>query len=253
MYAVVVHGFREHLGRHASFVRKLRSFGFSIVGVTLPGHGTGHADILDWTAWDPVVMVLVTAMKKLPVGAPVLLYGHSLGGLVAIDAVRRGLVSPTWLVLSAPFLRISAGLDRFAIEALPVLRSIAPRAVVRASPNVPLSTDPARTRDFFQDPLTIRKNTLRTIFSLRNAQRRAKRADPAPFAGLKAVLVVRGDQDALVSKSAIDAFAARMLAGGVNITALTFPDEGHELMFRSDVQAEVQLWWRTARHARTAP
>lgn len=258
LHAIVVHGLFEHTGRYVAINTFLRSLGFRVVSVTLPGHGTGQTKVVDWRSWDPVVASFVRAVRRVPYGAPTLVLGHSLGGLVVIDALRRGLVTaPTWIVLSAPYLRTAGILDfvNNYVTWLPGL--IAPRvsvfstAMERADT---LTTDPYTNESYKNDPLVLTRLTFRTGQTWLSAQRNARQKglqtaldrenDRVRKNGSSRILILRGDKDTIVSVSAIDKFADRLLRDGADVTLLKFEDEGHEMLFRPYVQEQIAAWWR---------
>lgn len=83
---LLVHGFGEHCGRHAELAEKLAEAGFEVSAGDLRGHGRapgqrGHID-----RWRQYVDDVDSWWRALPDGGPPLfVFGHSLGGLVALD------------------------------------------------------------------------------------------------------------------------------------------------------------------------
>jgi len=115
---LLVHGLGEHAGRYAALAHWFNARGYAVRGYDQRGHGEspgprgvlGHADDL------LTDLAMVHADYARALGAPPLLLGHSMGGLVALRAVLDERIAPKALVLSSPALRshASAGLRRLA-------------------------------------------------------------------------------------------------------------------------------------------
>jgi len=110
----VAHGLGEHSGRYAALAADLVQARLSVVALDLPGHGEApgpRGDIPSWEALrDHIVPAMFTALRGLPGQPPALptvLFGHSMGGLLALD---YALAHPKTLVAvaaSAPALRVT--------------------------------------------------------------------------------------------------------------------------------------------------
>ena len=103
-------------------------------------------------------------------GRPVVLLGHSNGGLFALEYALAERPGPDLLVLSAPALDGGAAWQRIGAE---VLDRVAPKASV---PNnlkgSQLSRDPAVGEDYFADPLNQHSTTGRYAAELFRAMKR---------------------------------------------------------------------------------
>ncbi len=123
---VGVHGYSEHSGRYAHFARYLNSQGWDVYWVDLPGHGLSEGarnNIDDFSDYVVSVERFLREVERRSAKRPIHLFGHSLGGLVAIRFVEtfgreHSLAS---LILSGPLL----GLDRFDPVKLYFLRVVA--------------------------------------------------------------------------------------------------------------------------------
>lgn len=168
---VLVHGLGEHVGRYERLALRLRAWGFHVAAYDQRGHGLSggprgglaHADAL----LQDLGAVLDTVLASLPV--PVLLLGHSLGGLVAARYVAAGLTDgprPGWwrpvdgLVLSSPAFDLGLSAPRRAL--LSAMRHLTPELAVgnRLRPEW-LSTDPEVVRAYVEDPLVHDRITAR--------------------------------------------------------------------------------------------
>lgn len=93
---VIVHGMAEHARRYARFAEALSDAGIEVHGFDLRGHGattrsTDHGFLGDDTTWD----VLIDDVQRMQQraretsGAPVFLFGHSLGSFLASSVLQR--------------------------------------------------------------------------------------------------------------------------------------------------------------------
>lgn len=120
--ALIAHGYGEHVGRYADLAATLAAGGALVIGPDHRGHGSSDGERALITDLDDLAddlrLVADTATGQLP-GAPVVLVGHALGGLVAIRYLQRhgGLAG---LVLSGPVIGAwSPALDLLALPEIP--------------------------------------------------------------------------------------------------------------------------------------
>ena len=109
---IIVHGVHEHSGRYQWVAERLVAAGYDVHAVDHPGHGRSpgrRGNITSMAAAvDGVDAVTRMAAERVP-DVPVFVYGHSLGGLIAlqyltgkpIDRVRGGIISAPALDTSA--------------------------------------------------------------------------------------------------------------------------------------------------------
>ncbi|UYM07388.1 alpha/beta hydrolase [Solicola gregarius] len=103
--AVLVHGYGEHLGRYPHVAERLRADGAVVVGPDHEGHGRSDGERVLITDFETVVDDLhsvVTRARETYAGLPVVMVGHSLGGLIATRYAQRHRDELTALVLSGP-------------------------------------------------------------------------------------------------------------------------------------------------------
>ena len=109
---LLVHGLGEHAGRYDALARRLNGWGFAVRGYDHFGHGDSAGPRGGLTSdgrltADLADLIDATRARMRP-GEPLVLLGHSMGGLVAADlvahSVARGLRPVDALVLSSPAL-----------------------------------------------------------------------------------------------------------------------------------------------------
>lgn len=123
---LLVHGLGEHAGRYEALAQRLNAWGFAVRGYDHYGHGdssgprgglTSTLRLLD----DLADLVDVTRARLRP-GEPLVLLGHSMGGLVAASFVARRVRPVDALVLSSPALAIFLNpLQKLLLATLPRL------------------------------------------------------------------------------------------------------------------------------------
>jgi alpha-beta hydrolase superfamily lysophospholipase len=208
---VVVHGLGEHSGRHEATAERLAGFGFAVWAADLRGHGRSpggrvHADRFEDYFAD-VEAGLSLGAAGLP-GAPLLLLGHSLGGLIVLSFLLARPGAAAGAVVSSPALGTH---PRFEPNAL---TKAAARVLSKAWPGllIPsrldaarLSRDPAVVKAYVEDPLVSRKVSARwyteTVGAMAEANRRAGE-------WTKPLLLMQSGDDVLVDPEATRRWAA---------------------------------------------
>lgn len=103
--AVLVHGYGEHIGRYDHVAEALVEHGAVVYGLDHMGHGRSGGDRVLIHDFAPVVAdvdrVVTTAREAWP-DRPVVMIGHSMGGLIAARYAQRHGGGLTALVLSGP-------------------------------------------------------------------------------------------------------------------------------------------------------
>ncbi|WP_431274706.1 lysophospholipase [Variovorax ureilyticus] len=152
---VVVHGLGEHAGRYAHVADRLNDWGFEVRAVDHHGHGasSGARGGLPTVhrLLDDLALVVDDTRQTHP-ALPLVLLGHSLGGLVAASFVARGVRAVDALVLSSPAL--DPGLSAFQKFLVATLSRIAPALRVGNGLDLQyLSHDPAVAKAYRADAL----------------------------------------------------------------------------------------------------
>lgn len=153
---VIVHGLGEHAARHERLAKRLNGWGFAVRGYDQYGHGEsgGVRGSLssDTRLLDDLFDILESTRARMRRGTPLILLGHSMGGLIAARFVALGLRPIDALVLSSPALGVKIGWwTKWALHAL---RRVAPDLRWRngLDPQY-LSHDPAVVRAYLGDRL----------------------------------------------------------------------------------------------------
>ena len=152
---LLVHGLGEHMGRYEGLAQHLNDWGFTVRGYDQFGHGAsgGARGCLpsEHRLLDDLAAVVDATRAAMNASTPLILLGHSLGGLVAARFVGLGLRPVEALVLSSP--AFDPGLNWFQKLLLAVLPSIAPNLCVgNGLDPAMLSHDPAVVAAYRADP-----------------------------------------------------------------------------------------------------
>jgi alpha-beta hydrolase superfamily lysophospholipase len=150
---LIIHGIAEHCGRYEAVGAQLAGAGFGAVSYDQRGHGAtavrlGHVEKFNLFLDD--VEDQLAELRS--VGVPVVLLGHSMGGLISTAYAVSDRPQPDLLVLSGPALDVAVpGWQQVAVHKL---AQLAPKL----HPKVPfdpmvLSRDPAVAEAYTNDPL----------------------------------------------------------------------------------------------------
>ncbi|KLN56666.1 alpha/beta hydrolase [Variovorax paradoxus] len=240
---VLVHGLGEHAGRYHELAARLHAWRFAVWAHDHHGHGesSGARGALpgELRLVEDLVLVIDDARRENP-GLPLVLLGHSLGGLVAASLVARGVRPVDGLVLSSPGL--DPGLSGFQKALLAVLPRIAPGLRVgNGLDDNFLSHDRAVVQAYRDDPLTHDRIGSRLARFL--AREGAVVQQAAAHWPVPTLLIYAGD-DHLVVPAASRAFAAAAAPSGL-VEAQCFESLYHEIFNELDagpVFAALQRW-----------
>ena len=161
---VLVHGLGEHMGRYLHVIQHLNDWGFAVRTYDQCGHGKSSGNrgclpspnrLLDDLAFvmdDTRKMMAAQNHTKIPL----ILLGHSMGGLVAARFASLAIRPVDALVLSSPALGAKLkAVDKLLLAVLP---KIAPNlAVANGLDASKISHDPEVVKAYLADPLVHNK------------------------------------------------------------------------------------------------
>jgi alpha-beta hydrolase superfamily lysophospholipase len=184
---VLAHGYGEHIGRYEHVARALAARGSVVVGPDHLGHGRSAGEPARVDDFESVVDDLRAVVEAARGDLPVLLVGHSMGGLIATRYAQRHREDLAGLVLTGP-----------AVGLGPVIEGwlAAPEPPSDPIDVAVLSRDPAVGAAYAADPLVWHGGWKRPTLEAFVAADRAVAEGPR-FGDLP-LLYVHGAEDQLV-------------------------------------------------------
>ncbi|KOV61889.1 alpha/beta hydrolase [Streptomyces sp. MMG1121] len=222
--ALVVHGYGEHAGRYDGLAAVLTGHGAAVYGPDHVGHGRSAGERVVIEDFEDVVTdvhAVADLARAAHPGLPLVLVGHSMGGLIAARYAQRHGTELSALVLSGPVIGTWELPGR--LLALPEIPDtpVSPAA---------LSRDPAVGAAYAADPLVwhgpMKRPTLEAFTRMLETVARSGDVGPLPL------LWLHGDDDRLVPLSGSRTGVER-LSGG-RPTERIFPGARHEVFHETD-------------------
>ena len=241
---VLVHGAHEHGGRYRHVAERLTAAGYATHAVDHPGHGRSpgrRGNIGSMAAAVDGVAELVRFAGEQHPGVPLFVYGHSLGGLIALQYLTG---TPDARVAGAVV--SAAALDTSAATAVqrtlaPLLSRVLPDLGVLWLDAEAVSRDPEVVRDYRTDPLNHNgRMVARTGAELMATALAMPRRLPSLTMPL---LVLHGTADRLVPPAASEVLRAH--AGSPDLTLTVYEGlfhEPHNEPEKDDVLDDVVTW-----------
>ncbi|GAA4812675.1 lysophospholipase [Streptomyces ziwulingensis] len=230
--ALLAHGYGEHAGRYEEVAGVLTAHGAAVYAPDHLGHGRSDGERVLIEDFEEVVTDLRAAAdlaRTAHPGPPLVLVGHSMGGLIAARYAQRHPGTLTALALSGPVIG-----DWELPRRLLALDEI-PDIPIRPSA---LSRDPAVGASYAADPLVwhgpMKRPTLRAFVRTLETVAGGGDAGPVPL------LWLHGDDDRLVplpgSRPGVERLA------GAELTTRIYPGARHEVFLetnRDEVLADL--------------
>jgi alpha-beta hydrolase superfamily lysophospholipase len=238
---LIVHGLAEHSGRYERTGATLAAAGLAVEALDLRGAGGSggrRAHVERWSDYLDDVESRIRAVRASAGGRPVVLLGHSLGGLIALDYATSSRQPPELLILSAP--AVASTIPGWTKALAGVLSRISPTLrLANALSGDQLSRDPAVGEAYFADPLVETHSTVRLGAEGFGAQTRVSTsghtlAIPA--------LVTHGGADPIVPTA-----SSAWLEDLPGVVRIVYPDLRHETLNEPEgpaVVADMIAWLR---------
>ena len=153
---LLVHGYAEHAGRYHYFAGHCVAKGYAVFAIDHWGHGQSDGTpgyVPDFSVFhDGVDQLLVCAKEEFP-NLPVMLVGHSMGGLISATYLLSNQSKFLACVLSGPAIKAAEEPSAFLKAVSGFLSRFFPKAgVLELDPNG-VSRDPQVVADYLADPL----------------------------------------------------------------------------------------------------
>lgn len=226
----VIHGLGEHGGRYIRLAHQLQKERISVCAVDLRGHGSSQGERGHVARFSDFLQDVDAFTRETADDQPTILFGHSLGGLIALRAVQTDHAGqPVGLILSAPGLALAAGTGGWKAAAADALVRIAPKTpFANGIDATDLTHDPVEIAAYRNDPLVHDRITPRLFVEMRTAMK-AVSADAASV-DLPVLLLAPGKDP--VADVAVALEVASRFSGAV--TVRSYPDSLHEPLSEID-------------------
>ncbi len=238
-----VHGYAEHSGRYQAIITYLAQQGWSHIAWDLRGHGrsTGRRGYV--TALEEYLLDLTAVWThyKSKVSPPVVLAGHSLGGLIALRYLQQygNLLRPAAVVISAPLIALKVEVPAWKRAMAGVAARFFPTLSLPSGLRPEdLTHDPVEARAYAEDPHVFKTATAGWFAAIQQGQIALWRAIPAlaPYR----FLFLLPEQDPVCDASVTKRFFGEIPTDSKKL--ISYPDGYHEPMhetFREKVYADL--------------
>ena len=154
----IVHGIGEYGGRYDRVASAFNKKGIAVFSMDLRGHGDsqgplGHcaprAEVLK-----DISELLLYAKKHYP-GKDIILYGHSMGGILVLDYRSRGEFNdmPSKYLISAPWVRLAKPVTGPLYGIVKLMSKIAPSACISSDVDEELLGNPESVQPYNDNPM----------------------------------------------------------------------------------------------------
>jgi acylglycerol lipase len=234
---LLVHGIGEHSGRYEHVGRAFAESGIDTLAFDNRGFGETDGRPAFAKSFDEYIDDVADLLEqRRALDVPVILMGHSLGGLIVASHLTSERPPPDFAVLSAPALK--AEIPRWQRIAVPVLSRVTPRLLVKSDfDGSILSRDVAVQEAYDNDPLRVNGTTAglgrHIMAAMKSTSARLDRITMPTY-------VLHGADDTLVPPSA--SLGVGQLP---NVTRIVWPGLRHECLNepeRDEVIAGIVGW-----------
>ncbi len=240
---IYIHGHGDHSGRCVNIANRLPRAGYALYAYDLRGHGRSAGKcgfLMDWQEYRGDLTACIEFVNDLTPDRPLFMYGHSLGGLIALDYLLHYPKSANGLITSAPLVG-TPGISPVIITISKILSRIAPKTMLHTGLDANgLSRDPAVVQAYINDPLVHDNGNARfggeTLSRGKWVQEHASKFEPP-------LLVLQGEADFI----ALPENSRRLYeaAGSIDKTYREYPQgyhEPHNDINHEQVLDEVLAW-----------
>jgi alpha-beta hydrolase superfamily lysophospholipase len=225
---LVIHGFAEHSGRYEGLGAWFAEQGHAVHSYDHRGHGQsggerGHVERFS-DFLDDAERMIEQVQREHP-GLPLVLVGHSMGGLILAALLRERRPDATAAVSSGAALALADRMPRAQIAVARAIRRITPRLSLAAGLDLDgLSRDPEVVRRYVADPMVFRRLTVSLAVELYDAARRTAEGGADVQVPM---LLMHGERDTLCPPEGSRRFHAAIPAGRSALRI--YPELRHEI------------------------
>jgi len=204
----LLHGLGEHSGRYEKWAELFTQQGIAFFAIDLRGHGKsygkrGHISSYKKLFFD-IDMFLAESEHLFP-GIPKILYGHSLGGNLALNYYFGKNNQISGLIISSPWLQLSSSPSNLKLIGRKLIKIIYPSFTVKNGINPKdISRDSDVVESYKTNKLVHNKISVKLYF---NAAKFGKEVIGKSYLINIPLLVMHGTEDKITSFKATSVFA----------------------------------------------
>lgn len=238
----LVHGYGEHSLRYLHWASRFVSDGYAFLTWDHAGHGQSEGQRGHIRHFDQYLNEVTEAIKKaneqFP-GIPVTLYGHSMGGNIALNYTIRNSNALSLLIATSPWLELANPVSGAVKGAVNAAANIFPRLTIKAPLNASDITHVKEEAEMYvSDPLNHAKITLKLLSEI-------TKAGQAAMLNAKAItiptLMLHGSADKITSFKATSETAGK-IAKCSFVPWFEMYHELHNETVRDDVYRLISEW-----------
>lgn len=223
----LVHGLGEHSGRYASLAAKLTMKNIALVCYDLPGHGQSSGKRGDGTyqTYSESITFSINYAKATFPTIPVFLYGHSMGGNLALNfMLDNNNDTLTGLICTSPWLKLAHEPHHILKTIVGLLSIFVPHATISngLKPEY-ISRDIDQVKNYVTDPLIHNRISFKLFNQI---ERSALKARTSIYKINLPFLLMHGEADQITSHEASKEF---VMNASSRTTFKLWPGAYHEL------------------------
>jgi alpha-beta hydrolase superfamily lysophospholipase len=241
---LVAHGLGEHICRYTNLVNNVVPLGYAVYGLDHQGHGKSEGTRVFVDRFQTYLNDLKTfydMVRKDNPSKKIILYGHSMGGLIAVCYALQHQTEIDGLVISAPALKAGESITPATIALAKIISAVAPKLGLQSLPSADLSHDKAVVEAYDNDPLVYRgKVTARLGAEMLGTMSKIEAQLPSITLPL---LILQGSDDKLVNQDGAKMCYAK--AGSKDKTLKIYDGFYHEVHNEpgnARVFADLEAW-----------
>lgn len=153
---IIAHGYAEHSGRYAHVAEALVGAGYAVFALDHRGHGQSggkRASVRVFREYVSDLGRFIDRVRETRPSPPRFLFGHSMGGLVALQLVLEHPEKVEGLAITAGYLENATPLSPLLEQLAPLVSRLAPDLPVQRLDVEALARDPAVVQGYRDDPL----------------------------------------------------------------------------------------------------
>jgi len=232
----IIHGIGEYGGRFDRVAERFREENMAVLSMDLRGHGhsiekKGHCAPRDAVLED--VDYLLKYEGKLYGEKQVILYGHSMGGNIALHYRAQGRFNniPKGYIISAPWIRLVRPIPKALYILVKRLAGIAPSFTISSNVDEADLGNPKSVKPYHDDPMVHNAISLRCAvdgFEIGLGLENGSLEDNMKAAGTP-TLIMHGGEDRICSVEGSRKIAGRLAERGDNVKYIEWEGLFHEI------------------------